>query len=1018
MVLDPVPLNALSSERVVTDSKVPFGELYLRPGTYRVVYCDENNATLFSQNVTIKGHSPRPPRSQPRAATAGPWPRWFAATWRNPPSIRGTDSMTHHRMRVLLATACALATFAAVGAEPAAPSQAGLLGFTSAHATTQLDLERRFDAQLDPAELRDWLKRMASAPNQVGSPHDKANAEFMLEKFRAWGWDAHIETFEVLYPTPKKVALELLGPQPFTATLHEPPVAGDATSALPGALPPYNVYGGDGDVTASLVYANYGMPDDYKELARRGIDVRGKIVITRYGGGWRGLKPKLAQEHGAIGCLIYSDPHEDGYAQGDTWPDGGWRPAEGVQRGSVADMQQYPGDPLTPGIGSTPGAKRLAIKDAKTLLKIPVLPISWADATPLLQSLGGPVAPAAWRGALPLTYHVGPSKAEAHLTVLSDWSRKPIYDVIAKIKGASAPDQWIIRGNHHDGWVFGAWDPLAGNVALMAEAKAIGGLLKQGWRPRRTLVYASWDGEEPGLLGSTEWAEAHAKELQAKAVLYVNSDTNGRGFLGVGGSHSLQHLVNQVADGVADPETRVSVGTRWRRAPDARRQPCRRESRGQGQRQAGGRRQGSADRGAGLRLGLQPVPGTPRHRLARPGFRRRGDNSGTYHSRYDSFDHYVRFGDPTFEYGVALAKVAGHIVLRTADADVLPLRFGDFSQTLHRYVDQPLAARLRAERAAPRRLRTTRFRHGTPGRRRAARSVQWSVLRHLSGRTNAAARWRCPFRRRHRVRRRRDRACAARADSRIAPAVPPRAQDARRRGRPGRDRHAGAPARQRGRYDHGHAVGNLPLEWHDADFAIWCSCKTRTAAPAPSAARSCTQRHATAALPRFAGWWGHDKTTRFQMGSEFHPTPGADGWQLSNPPILALAPLRCRWKSSAAPAWIACARNRSNLTGYLEYLVQTQLADVLQVVTPAEPERRGAQLSMPRDRRPRTRPRLVRIPDGPRHHRRLARTPTSSASRRRRCTTGSRIALRLRRRCGGGVPATQPNTLIVCPPSR
>jgi N-acetylated-alpha-linked acidic dipeptidase len=591
-------------------------------------------------------------------------------------------------MRVLLATACALATFAAVGAEAAAPPQPGLLGFTPAHAATQLGLEQRFDAQLDPAELRDWLKQMASAPNQVGSPHDKANAEFMLEQFRAWGWDAHIETFEVLYPTPKKVALELLGPQPFTATLHEPPVAGDASSALPGALPPYNVYGGDGDVTAPLVYANYGMPDDYKELARRGIDVRGKIVITRYGGGWRGLKPKLAQEHGAVGCLIYSDPHDDGYARGDTWPEGGWRPAEGVQRGSVADMQQYPGDPLTPGIGSTPGAKRLAIKDAKTLLKIPVLPISYADATPLLKSLGGPVAPAAWRGALPLTYHVGPSTAKAHLTVLSDWKRKPIYDVIAKIEGASAPDQWIVRGNHHDGWVFGAWDPLAGNVALMAEAKAIGGLLKQGWRPQRTLVYASWDGEEPGLLGSTEWAEAHAKELQAKAVLYLNSDTNGRGFLGAGGSHSLQHLVNQVADGVTDPETHVSVGERLRahmliEGSDPKAKP---EAKANARLAASGEDLPIEALGSGSdyspfleHLGIASLD---------LGFGGEDDNAGIYHSRYDSFDHYIRFGDPTFEYGVALAKVAGHIVLRMADADVLPLRFGDFSHTLDRYVGE------------------------------------------------------------------------------------------------------------------------------------------------------------------------------------------------------------------------------------------------------------------------------------------------------------------------------------------
>ena len=596
--------------------------------------------------------------------------------------------MSLNKTRPLLALACMLAACAAAAGSNVTPDGHTMLGFAPANAATQASLEQRFDAQLNPADQREWMKQMSSEPNQVGSPHNKANAEFMLEKFREWGWDAHIETFSVLYPTPKKVALELLGPHPFTAALHEPPIPGDATSGLPGALPPYNVYGGDGDVRAELVYANYGMPDDYKELARRGIDVRGRIVITRYGGGWRGLKPKLAQEHGAIGCLIYSDPHDDGYAQGDVYPKGGWRPADGVQRGSVADMQLYPGDPLTPGIGSTPGAKRLAIKDAKSLLKIPVLPISYADATPLLRSLDGPVAPANWRGSLPLTYHMGPSAAKVHLTVLSEWSRKPIYDVIAKINGATAPDQWIIRGNHHDGWVFGAWDPLAGNVALMAEAKAIGGLLKQGWRPQRTLIYASWDGEEPGLLGSTEWAETHAKELKAKAVLYLNSDTNGRGFLGAGGSHSLQHLVNQVADGVTDPETHVSVGERLRANmmvegshPDAK--P---EAKAFAKAAASGGDLPIYALGSGSdyspfleHLGIASLD---------LGFGGEDDNAGIYHSRYDSFDHYVRFGDPTFEYGVALAKVAGHIVLRTADANVLPMRFGDFSSTLDGYVGE------------------------------------------------------------------------------------------------------------------------------------------------------------------------------------------------------------------------------------------------------------------------------------------------------------------------------------------
>jgi N-acetylated-alpha-linked acidic dipeptidase len=597
--------------------------------------------------------------------------------------------MTRLTIRPLLA-ACLLASMgSAMAAADSGQGSTGMLGFSADGATAQQSLEQRFDALLDPADQREWLKQLSSGPNQVGAPHNKANAEFMLAKFKEWGWDAHIETFSVLYPTPKKIRLELTGAHPYTAKLHEPEVKGDATSGIrDGVLPPYNVYGGDGDVTAPLVYVNYGMPDDYKELERRGIDVRGKIVITRYGAGWRGLKPKLAQEHGAIGCLIYSDPRDDGYAEGDTYPQGGWRPEDGVQRGSVADMQQYPGDPLTPGVGSTPNAKRLALKDAKTILKIPVLPISYADATPLLQSLNGPIAPSGWRGALPLTYHVGPSSAPVHLTVQSDWGQKPVYDVIAVLKGSAEPDQWIVRGNHHDGWVFGAWDPLSGNVALMAEAKAIGTLYKQGWRPQRTLVYASWDGEEAGLLGSTEWAETHADELKQKAVLYLNSDTNGRGFLDAGGSHSLQHLVNQVADGVVDPETKVSVRERMRAhvlvsgnakgAKDEAKEFAKLATEG-GDVPIEALGSGS-DYSAFLEhLGIASL---------NLGFGGEDDNDGIYHSRYDSFDHYARFGDPTFEYGVALSKVAGHIVLRTADANVLPMRFSDFSETMGRYVDQ------------------------------------------------------------------------------------------------------------------------------------------------------------------------------------------------------------------------------------------------------------------------------------------------------------------------------------------
>jgi N-acetylated-alpha-linked acidic dipeptidase len=573
---------------------------------------------------------------------------------------------------------------AAVVAADAPPGPVELEGFSSAAAAAETQLEQRFDSDLSAADLRSWLEQMTSAPNHVGSPHDKANAEFELAKFKEWGWDASIETFSVLYPTPKEVSVELIAPTHFKALLSEPPIEGDRTSTqTKDELPPYNVYGADGDVTAELVYVNQGMPDDYKELEREGISVKGRIVLTRYGGGWRGLKPKLAYEHGAVGCLIYSDPRDDGYGAGDTYPKGGFRPPNAVQRGSVQDLTLYSGDPLTPGVGAVPGAKRLALKDAKTLLKIPVLPISYADAQPLLAALGGRVAQPSWRGGLPLTYHVGPGPAQVHMKVLSEWTQKPIYDVVAKIRGSEAPDQWIIRGNHHDGWVFGALDPLAGQIALMAEAKSIGKMVREGWRPRRTLVYDSWDGEEPGLLGSTEWAEQHAAELKVKAVLYVNSDTNGRGFLQAAGSHAVQHFLSEVARDVKDPETGATVLARAlaeRRVSSLDSPRAEQASRpsAAGDLQLGALGSGSDYTPFLQHLGINSV---------NLGFEGEAQY-GVYHSAYDSFDHFRRFVDPTFEYGVTLAKVAGRIMLRASQAELIPARESDFAASVSAYDEE------------------------------------------------------------------------------------------------------------------------------------------------------------------------------------------------------------------------------------------------------------------------------------------------------------------------------------------
>ncbi len=535
----------------------------------------------------------------------------------------------------------------------------GLLGFSDERARAQRALEQRFDSLLKADDLREWMRRLSARPHHLGSPYDKENADLLASLFRSWGYDTRIEEFRVLFPTPKMRVLEMLEPTRFTASLVEPVLKEDATSGQTSEqLPVYNAYSIDGDVTAPLVYVNYGVPKDYEELARHGVDVKGKIVIARYGGSWRGIKPKVAAEHGAVGCLIYSDPRDDGYFQGDVYREGAFRNERGAQRGSVADMPLFPGDPLTPGVGATPEAKRLTLSEAPTLTKIPVMPIAYADAQPLLRALRGPVAPEAWA---------------------FNWNQVPAYDVIARLRGAERPDEWIVRGNHHDAWVNGANDPISGLVPLLAEAKAIGELHRGGWTPKRTLVFAAWDGEEPGLLGSTEWAEAHADELRQKAAVYINTDSNGRGFLGVGGSHTLERFINEVARDVVDPQTKVSVAERWRArlVMDAKPED-RKEARDRRDLRISALGSGSDFTPFLQHLGIASL------NLGYGG----EDDGGEYHSIYDSFDLYTRFKDPTFEYGIALAQTVGRAELRLAEADVLPFEFTAFADTLSRYVTE------------------------------------------------------------------------------------------------------------------------------------------------------------------------------------------------------------------------------------------------------------------------------------------------------------------------------------------
>jgi N-acetylated-alpha-linked acidic dipeptidase len=562
--------------------------------------------------------------------------------------------------------------------------QQSLMGFTPERAAAQLKAEAQFDQSLKASNVDEWIKRMSARPHHLGSPYGKANAEFMRDLFRSWGYEAELETYQVLFPTPRVRLLETTAPTKWKAKLIEPALKEDAsTSQQSEQLPVYNAWSADGDVTGELVFVNYGIPADYEQLERLGIDVKGKIVIAKYGRSWRGIKPKVAQEHGAIGCIIYSDPEEDGYHQGDVYPEGAYKNQYGAQRGSVLDMPIYPGDPLTPGIGATADAKRIPQSEAANLLKIPVLPISYSDAQPLLQALKGPVAPESWRGALPITYHIGPGPVKVHLKLEFDWKTVPCHNVIARMKGTELPDEWVIRGNHHDAWVNGANDPVSGMAALLEEARAVAELAKAGYKPRRTIIFCGWDGEEPSLIGSTEWAEHHADELQQKVVAYINSDSNGRGFLDVGGSHTFETFITEVARDVTDPQTGISVLERRKSANAAI------ASNAKSKKEILTRKTFEVD---ALGSGSDYTPFIQHLGIPSLSIGYGGENGGgEYHSIYDTYDHYKRFKDPKFEYGVALAKTAGRAALRLANADVLPFDFKTFYKTASGYLGEVVA---------------------------------------------------------------------------------------------------------------------------------------------------------------------------------------------------------------------------------------------------------------------------------------------------------------------------------------
>jgi N-acetylated-alpha-linked acidic dipeptidase len=574
----------------------------------------------------------------------------------------------------------------------AADTTAALRGYSQRAAESEIGWEKKFRDVPQQDRLREYMRRLSARPHHVGSPYDKDNAEWILAQLKSWGLDAKIEVFDTLFPMPLERSLELLEPVTYKAKLEEPSLPEDPTSGQKNEqLPTYNAYSIDGDVTGPIVYVNYGTPADYERLQRMGVSVSGAIVLARYGESWRGIKPKLAAEHGAIACLIYSDPHDDGYLRGDKFPKGPMRPPFGAQRGSVMDMPVYPGDPQTPGVGATPDAKKIPLNEVTTLSKIPVMPISYQDAEPFLQNLGGDLVPEAWRGNLPLTYHVGPGPAKAHLHLKFSWDRKPLYNVIARIPGSRYPDEWVIRGNHHDAWVNGAGDPVSGASAELEEARALAELRKQGWKPERTIIYCFWDGEEPGLLGSTEWAETHAAELKQHAVAYINSDGNGRGLLRVEGSHSLENFVNGVMKDISDPETKMTVWRR-RRLTDISRAAA--DKRGE-IRSRPDLRMAALGSGSDYtvfidHLGIASL---------NVGYNGEDEGGGQYHSIYDDFYYYTHFMDTDFAYCRMLAETAGTMMMRLAGAEVLPFQFTGLADTIHTYITElkKLATDQRAE---------------------------------------------------------------------------------------------------------------------------------------------------------------------------------------------------------------------------------------------------------------------------------------------------------------------------------
>ncbi len=559
------------------------------------------------------------------------------------------------------------------------PAMTAIDGFSSAGSVAERRWEEQFRAVPAADSARAHLRRLTAEPHVAGTKEDYATAIYVRDQMKSYGLAAEIKEYQVLLPYPKNPTIvELLAPRRQRLALKEAVVAEDSTSGTPKIIPLYNGYSASGDVSAPLVYVNYGLPPDYDALKKAGVDVKGKIAISRYGNSFRGVKAKVAEDHGAVGLFIYSDPADDGYAQGDVYPKGPWRPLSSAQRGSVQYLFMYPGDPLTPGTPAIKGTPRLKMEEAKNLTHIPVQPLSYGDARILLEPLRGPVRPRGFQGGLPFAYHVGGTNdVRVRLKTDMDFQMRTIWDVIARIDGVVEKDRWVILGNHRDAWVFGAVDPNSGTTAMLEAGRAFGQLLKQGWKPRRSILLCSWDAEEQGLIGSTEWAEENAVELKEKAVAYLNVDVavSGPNF-GTSAVPSLWKLIRGATREVKDPKTGQSIYQQWQVRAREQRPEAEKDSRQEAV-------IGALGSGSDFTPFLQHL-GIP---AADMGF---GGDYGVYHSAYDSFHWMEKFGDPTFAYHVAAAQLWGTVALRLADAEGIPLDYNDYAAQIRDYFNESL----------------------------------------------------------------------------------------------------------------------------------------------------------------------------------------------------------------------------------------------------------------------------------------------------------------------------------------